>query len=238
MTVGEPGWQVQVEPALLEEAVLQAAAVQTADEARAFRDERDGLYGIEDGDQRESAFRELSGRWSSRWRLTAPLLEALAALPQRPSARPRCLLLAARSDREEGADLHAGMDGPAVVVRARAVTLADPGRLVALLSREMLHVADLLDPSFGFDPDLAEPLVRHPAARERYRLLWRATVDGRLGLDEIALRRRREEFAAAFAGDVEQPAELFERLMRGPRPTHGELLRLAAGRAPQAQASP
>jgi hypothetical protein len=94
---------------------------------------------------------------------------------------------------------------PTIVVRLRPQSLLDPEGLRTLLRRELLHVADMLDPAFGYLKELPS-VERDPAVvnllRERYRVLWDATIDGRLCREGLLGTRARavglSEFARAF----------------------------------------
>ncbi|HSD10888.1 MAG TPA: hypothetical protein VLF14_07880, partial [Candidatus Binatia bacterium] len=91
-----------------------------------------------------------------------------------------------------------------ILLRVRTSALADPDRLLSWLRAELLKVADMLDPAFGYEPTLpggGDPAHEH-LARERYRVIWDASAIGRLarsGLaDEQAIDGCRRAFAVAF----------------------------------------
>jgi hypothetical protein len=153
----------------------------------------------------------------------------------------------ASQSRDEGADLHDSRGtAPTLAVKLTPGSLLDFDRIAPLLRSELLHVEDMLDPEFGYERELPsfeiDP-VFEKLLRDRYRVLWDASVDGRLAgrgwLPEGGEARRRREFLAAFSmlgTDVEKE---FERFFDGRRPTHGELLSFArsvegrgAGRCP------
>jgi hypothetical protein len=104
----------------------------------------------------------------------------------------------------------------------------------------------MLDPGFGYERDPPSPeidRVYEKLVRDRYRVLWNASVDGRLKvrgrLSEGSEARCRREFQATFSILGREAEKHFERLFQGPRPSHAELLSLArrmegraAGRCP------
>lgn len=227
----EPEW----DPGLVEAAVL-AAMRGGADEA-AFRAERDALYEIVEPEDREAAFAALHARWFERLALDRPLREALAMRPEVAAGCARCLVTRARGGRDEGGDLLvAPATRPILSVRVSPETVAAPERLRLLLRRELLHVADMLAPRFGYEPALPEHVAGGPrerTVRDNYRILWDAYVDGRLvraGLIPAAARADRfREFARAFFHLGERLEAAFERFFDARELTHVDLLGFAAG---------
>ena len=234
---------VEFDPRLVEECVLLEVEHGTREERRAFRCERDPVYRVADAEEREGHFRSLHARWFRRLRLDAPVFDALRADPQVQRGCSRCVVVPARSARDEGADLHAargagGGAGPVLLIRLRPRTFLEPDRLARLLLRELLHVSDMLDPSFGYDPkalaapagDAGTPVEN--LLRDRYRALWDASVDGRLVREGVLPPEveddRRREFLAAFPMLDSRAEEQFARFFHGPRPSHPELRAFAA----------
>jgi hypothetical protein len=90
-----------------------------------------------------------------------------------------------------------------------------PERLPFLLRRELLYVADMLDPAFGYDPAAADREFPPRGARpgERYRTLWALSVEqrlldeghggaGRVALAEATVSRAFPHLTAADQGDL------------------------------------
>lgn len=191
-------------------------------------------------DEREAAFRALHARWFGVLCLGEPLATELALHAAIRVRVGRVAVARAPSAKIEGADLFGfGAGGEPLLALGIALTsstLAQPRRCSALLRGEMLHVADLLDPAFGFRPgveaDLAGPIAQR-ILRDRYRVLWQASVQGRLHAAGRAPEPSRDEWrnrlrAALPALETQAVAVLAESLLEGPRPTHRELLDLAA----------
>jgi hypothetical protein len=92
-------------------------------------------------------------------------------------------------------------------------------------------VEDMLDPGFGYVRELPG-IERDPAAlkllRERYRVVWDVTVDGRLsrqGLLESGVREaRRAEFVRAFSMLGPGAEDAFGQWFEGPRPDHAAIV--------------
>jgi hypothetical protein len=124
--------------------------------------------------------------------------------------------------------------------------LQDQEALVTLLRREILHVLDMLDPAFGYIPEVSsgesDPALM-TLLRERYRVVWDATIDGRLcreGLLGTGVRAARlAEFTSAFPALMEGAQTAFAEWFDGRQPRHAAIVafireRSATARAPAA----
>jgi hypothetical protein len=235
-----PAYPIGYEPRLVEDAVL--AMLRGRAEERVFRTERDALYTIADPDEREARFSAVHTAWFERLGLAGPVPEALGEQPTVASGTARCLVIRAASSREEGAELFvaagAGVTGAShrtAVLRLYPGAFANQEALRALLRRELMHVADMLAPGFGYTPrwvGAATEMLPDALLRERYRVLWDTSVDGRLtrrGWAPPGVRATRlGEFAAAFPMLGRQTGVAFRRLFADRRPTHAELVQFAA----------
>lgn len=238
---------IELEPGLVEESVLLASDASSPATRRRYRRERNAVYEITETEKRDAAFQELDARWFARLGLGAPLLRLLREFDSVLARVSRCLVLPAGRSRDEGADLHDTREAmPALAVKLTPHSLAHFEGVAATLRGELLHVEDMLDPDFGYRreiPASEEGPVYEKLLRDRYRVLWNTSVDGRLAargqLAPGAEARRQREFMTTFpvlGTDVERQ---FERFFHGPRPSHGELLSFArsvegraAGRCP------
>jgi hypothetical protein len=211
---------IEYERDLVEEAVLLAVAGRDAEAE--FRAGRDATYAVAEPDEREARFAELHAEWFASLDLGRPVRLALDELPVLADRARAAMVGRARSRREEGADLlvprgaadlHSrivadarGADGsPTVAIRLRPDRFRDPGALLAFLRRELLFVADMLDPEFGYTPDLPANLVESAPRRlleERYRFLWETWVAGRLAVRGLASRDEAEARLMAVTGTL------------------------------------
>lgn len=241
--------EIEYEPRFLEEAVLRAAALRP--EGRLFRRERERVYRVGDPEARGRAFDELNLAWCERLGLSRPLVHALAEQPLVTAGVARCAVGRPPHPRDAGAELlvratepgAAAASGRLLRLLVAPELLLSPEALVPWLRRELLHAADMLEPRFGYVPHLSVtaggPGHDH-LARERYRVVWDATVDGRLlragRLPRETRAARRAEFLRAFAllGAVAEDA--FLRFFLDPEPTHAAIAAFvaAAGRASDA----
>jgi hypothetical protein len=232
--------QLTYDPGLVEEAVLLWERMAPPADTRIFRRERDRLYDIDDEEGREAGFQALHRRWFVQLELAATVELVVAERSDLATRVQTGRVLRAVTRRDEGADLvdpivsteAAGQ--PILVLRLRPETLLDPAALVRLLRHDLMHVADMLDPAFGYERALP-PSQDGPSAdnilRDRYRVLWDVTIDGRLARRGLADGRSRQERAREFAatfpmrgGNGERAfAEWFDRI----EPTHAQLLAFA-----------
>ena len=173
--------EIAYDPGLVEAAVLAGVAARGVE--RSFRHERDALYEVADAETREDAFRSLHARWLLRLGLDAPFRQALDELPEIGRRCARCLVARATRASDEAADLRMLPAGPpTILVLIRPETFVAPECLLGFLRRELLHVADMLDPRFGYVPDSlgGGGLPHGTLLQSRYRTLWDTFVDGRL----------------------------------------------------------
>jgi hypothetical protein len=222
---------IDYQPALVEAAVL--AAVRVRGQAGALAGERDPLYEIADREERDAAFLRLHARWFERLALHRPLEQALAERPAIGAGCARCLVAAAADRRGEAADLlGAPPASPTLVVRVTADTLGAGAPPLLFLRRELLHVADMLDPAFGHPAATGGRGLESPV-RDRYRVLWNTAVDGRLaaaGLAPATARAdRRRELGRAFPELGAAAEAAFERFWGAGQLTHAALLAFARG---------
>ena len=237
-------------PDLVEEAVLLAERTLPVAGARAFRRERDCLYDLADADRREAEFRALHLRWFARLGLHQVIEETVARRAAMLDHVSGCRVSRAFTQRDEGADLvdpspaiaRAGDIKPLLALRLRPAALFAPATLRTLLAHELTHVADMLDPAFRYERTLP-PSDDGPSGdnllRDRYRVLWDVTIDGRLsrsGLaDPHARDVRRREFEATFAMLGDEGPRLFDDWFDRRQPTHPALVAFA--QAPNGHAS-
>ena len=235
-STSSPAFRIAYDAVLVEESVLLAERRLSPAEAGSFRAERDRLYSVEDPDEREARFEELHGRFFLQLGFDRPLHEVLAERPELLLRSRGCRILPAVSRQDEMADVRAEIGAPAeaapsIVIRLRPQSLLDPETLRTLLRRELLHVADMLDPAFGYRKELpgidTDPAMVN-LLRERYRVLWDASIDGRLcreGLLDLRARALRLfEFARAFPMLSDRAETAFAPWFDGPRPTHAAIV--------------
>lgn len=227
---------LSIAPDLMEEAVLQAERQTAPALARAFRRERDRIYEIQDADARETEFHALALKWFDRFGLRTPLEAGVDEHPVLAGHVAGGRIVRAITRWAEGADLvDTARDRtgsrPLLVLRLTPESLLARDTLTAFLRHELMHVTDMLDPAFGYQRALP-PSGDGPSAdnilRDRYRVVWDVTIDGRLaqaGRGQPQARDQRwREFKATFAVLADDCATAFEYWWTRSQPTHAELV--------------
>ncbi|MFQ5525431.1 MAG: hypothetical protein ACE5GX_04150 [Thermoanaerobaculia bacterium] len=239
-------YSLEFDPRLVEDSVLAAVRSEALDENRRFHREREAIYEIADPATRESGFLDFYGRWFLRLGLGRPVRRAIGQYPSIGTDTSRALMVPVLKAGDEFADLQgyrAGDSRPILLLRIRVATLIASDRITHWLHRELLHIADMLDPEFGFERSLGadeDGPVMESLLRERYRALWDTTVDGRLeARGQLApgqKRLRRADFLNCFRMLGGEGPTVFERFFNTRRPTHAELADFAAEPTPATEA--
>ncbi|MCL4181311.1 MAG: hypothetical protein KJ072_26675 [Verrucomicrobia bacterium] len=204
---------------------------------RRFHAERERCYGILDPDDRATAFARLQLSWFQEWGFGERLGEIAAHFAILSDALAALVFRKARGRNDEAAELYRDPEGQwRGIVALRPERFADDSALKRFLHHELAHLADMVNPEFGYSPELGQT-GQTPSqlrlTRERYRLLWAVSIDGRLiqrGLETTTDQvQRRQEFNRGFAFlPAERREELFEALWSGRLAQHLPLLELAA----------
>jgi hypothetical protein len=202
-----------------------------------FQREREKPYAIPDPDERNAAFFKLHLDWFREWGLEIVLTSSLKEFPLLPQRLNLLAVRKAGGKNDEGAELYVNEAGQRTGILAlRPERFAIDAALRDYLRHEFTHLHDMVDSAFGYSPVLEVPelnAAQHRLARERYRLLWDITIDGRLTAAGHAPLVAREQHAAGFARaysfwPVEKQAQIFETLWGNSAPRHAEFLELIA----------
>lgn len=236
----QDGYQFEMQPQLVEETVVRA--VSGLPDEKQYRQERERLYEMENAEEREQDFQQLHERWFRRLGLQHPLLQAFEQYPILKRATHRCLLLKARSPKHAAAELYVASDdegvdaivGRTIMLQVTAELLSQPAPFLKFLRHELLHLVDMLEPSFGYQPVLpdsgAGPAYDH-FLQQRYRVLWDITIDGRLynggWFSDGAREKHWLAFKRTFPGIDEQLETAFSHFFDSGQHTHQELVAYA-----------
>ncbi len=193
---------------LVENAVFRAMQAREKDcraaEHAAYRRRIDAVYD-EDAhtgtgtDARDAALRRLHGQMFDELGFHDVLQEVTDAVPLLQEGVELVSIETAERRSAEGAELFVRADDAehgavvrTLVIRLCPESFGDLDRLRARLTRELQHVADMLDPGFGYRPDLgtsAATAAQRNLIRDRYAVLWDVSIEGRLARGERAGER-------------------------------------------------
>ena len=197
--------RIRFDPGLVEEAVHLLAQTDPR-RWRAYRGRIDPLY---DRPDRDAAIGVAMLAIFRRWRAAAPCEEALA----RAGGCDEALVVRSQRPGDEGADLLVG-EQRTVLFRIAADRFLDPCALATFVRHEMRHVLDMLDPAFGYRPDLGlrgRTRAEQELVRSRYRVLWDLAID-HIETPPLPLASRLAEVDRSFGAlDQGQRARLVAR---------------------------
>lgn len=236
---------IRYAPELVEEAVFLALTQGSARDpalALAWQREREPLYLLAPGPGRDRAFQAHASGWFTRLGLEQPLESALRRCPRvraGVSAIDVRRVVRARDEGSEvfGARAAGGASSCRMVLGLLPQRFLDPASVEELALRECLHADDMLDPEFGFDPDEKPGGDCEPARAElvcdRFRMLWRARVSGRLARrtsSRAAAPDPEVRFRLAFGPDADPAAveTLFREAWSGSLATYDALVERAS----------
>jgi hypothetical protein len=242
--------EIRFDPAFVEEAVfLELKARQAAGDAttaKAFRAEWDTVYEAAPTQQdRDAGFERIVRRYFRGLGLAELIESRVAEFPSLGRQVPVAVVRRVWSRKEERVELYvAGVAAGAAIgdLPSKSVLLAlMPQRCVerdqtaAYLRSELMHIADMLDPAFGYEP---HPLLggdsqtEDDLIRERFQVLWNIAVDARMRArgweGPVSPKRRLGDFERAFGSwQPERRREVFESLQGSGLLTQRRLLDLS-----------
>jgi hypothetical protein len=240
---------IHYDPKLVEEAVFHAQRDSYV--ARELDEGRNRIYGIADAEQREPLFQELYSGWFARLGLGESVTRALREQPLILTSVQDCYVVCATGAKEEGAELFVSADEAAAETPRRTLRiLIRPQSLLAgadvltFLRHELFHIADMVDPAFGYEPALPRSQggdTYDTLITNRYRALWDMTINGRMmrrgWLPPHARDQELQEFRQAFPMLKDSAGECFPKFFDDDHPCHAALAlfafdpRAAAGEA-------
>lgn len=202
-----------------------------------FHRERERLYGILDPDERNTAFFKLHLDWFREWGLEKLITDLLKEFPLLPEKLSVLAVRKTRNKNDDGAELYVNETGQrSAILALRPESFERDAALRDYVRHEFTHLSDMLDPAFDYAPTLDLPGLngaQQRLARERYRLLWDITIDGRLAAAGHVPMAGREQHAAAFSRGysfwpADRQGKTFESLWHNAVPRHADFLALIA----------
>jgi hypothetical protein len=230
---------IRYDPKLVEEAVFHARRDSYI--SRDLEERHSRIYEVADPDERELLFHDLNFSWFVRLGLGKTVDEALREQTIITPLVGSCYIVCARQAKEEGAELFVAADRALEENRRRTLrilirpeSLLEPESLLTFLRHELFHIADMLDPAFGYEPTLPKTQggpTYDTLITSRYRVLWDATINGRMvrrgWLPDWTRDLQLREFRQAFPMLEEKAEEHFHRFFDTDQPKHSELAAFA-----------
>jgi hypothetical protein len=202
-----------------------------------FHREREKLYAILDPDERNTAFFKLHLDWFREWGLEKLLTDLLKEFPLLPAKLAVLAVRKTRNKNDDGAELYVNEAGQrSAILALRPESFERDAALRDYVRHEFTHLSDMLDPGFDYAPTLELPglnAAQMRLARERYRLLWDITIDGRLVAAGHTSMQACEQHATAFGRGYsfwpeQRQTETFNSLWQTRAPRHADFLALIA----------
>lgn len=229
--------QFEYHPDFVEQAVFLASRLDAEREC-GLHAVVDRLYAIADAETKDRAFREAYAERFTQWRLGAALAGAIDEWKAPAGRVSRCVVIPASRKSNQNVDLlvkpiTVSETQHTLLLQLRPQSLFEPTALRSWLHRELQHVSDMLDEDFGYEPrDLDGAAWERNVQRDRYSVLWRIYVAGRLmregRCDDRELATLRTAFRRAFTHHGVAPSgEAFDCLLDRERLTHAQLLEWA-----------
>lgn len=190
-TAEESSIRIWVEKQLAEIVVLQRVQQREREGDpslyEAYHDHTDDFYDLP-AHQREIAFAKFHAQWFEQLGYVAPFAGLLREFPALTQVAESVFVAQAISEKEEAADLNrvrrASESAKRTLgIRLKPARFLDPHGIERYLRHEWTHLADTLDPSFEYEThDLWSRLSpgEESLLRERYRVIWCASIDGRI----------------------------------------------------------
>lgn len=228
------------DPQLVEQATFLAAR-RDADKECALHERLDPLYAIPDAELRLKAFRSAYGQMFRHLGLDQIVPEYIRGFRHIVQKLNRCLVREAERSRAQNVDLYTDKSGvgseKVLIIAVCPDFLLDGAHLGAWLFRQLQHVEDMLDESFGYDRSLpADTTAQQNLIRDRYAVLWDTYVEGRLlragKIDSSGVENLWRAFRKAFA--IEDPVSSyahFQNILNAEGLTHRGILAWASGTA-------
>lgn len=220
--------RLEFDPQLIEESVFlalrQRERAGDGEIVRVYRQEIDPLYTLPlNSPERERGFQGLHRKFFSKLGLRNAVFEVLPRFQIMAEFLDCLVFLKAAKRRQEGAELFVRdeRDLSNRTVRSGVVYVLperflEQEELKGFLIRELLHISDMVDPEFGYDPVLRldeDFLPQENLIRDRYRILW-----------EISIQKRLRGWRGGAGKDTERLQGLFRRVFANlPRDTRDSL---------------
>lgn len=229
---------LQFDPRLAEVVVFEAIRAIEAggggESCASFDRERERIYGLTDRRQRDAAFRRLHESWLSTLGFSADILEAAAEAGVKFESIHCVFVHGVAGRTQEGSELFEKDGRRTLVLALRPARFRDRSQLLRFARHEFRLAADLMDSRFEFarELDIVDGVLPPQLLKDRYRLLWSISADGRIeragfeGLHDASEWRQVFDKTFSFL-DPAQRDDLFDQVHGSDAPSHKRFLSIA-----------
>ena len=193
----------------------------------------DRLYEIPDEESRQREFVPVFRDFFTRLGLDRLVVKLLAERPLISDLVDRCVVREAARSKAQSAELlvqdsasETDRVSRTLVIQLCPQSFIEFERIVPLMRRELMHVADMLDEPFDYKRECfsGDPSQQN-LQRDRYRVLWDIYVAGRLEREKLGVDGEKHRLERAFGrvfGNLTTgvEAEVFAGIFDAPSLTH------------------
>ncbi len=198
-----------------------------------YHEKRDVIYEMEQ-ESRPKRFRELDSDFFKRLGCDVYIKEIFDEYPNIQEKIEEVHVRRATTKQNEGSNVVD--EGRKVIIRLYPeIFIEGINEIRRVLRHELVHVSDMMDKDFDYDvyEEFSKSPMEERIMRDRYRLFWDISVDGRLtnkGLETTATREeRKKEFDSFFSKIPEGTrALIFSQMWEAEKPmTHNKMVELS-----------
>ena len=176
-----------------------------------YHERRDAIYLLEQ-EKRAKEFKELDNEFFSKLGYDVYVREIFDEYPDIEEVIEEIHVRRATTRQNEGSNVVD--EGRKVIIRLYPELFIEGTEMCRVLRHELMHVSDMMNKDFDYDVNEEFSLspMEERIMRDRYRLFWDISVDGRLvnkGLETTATREeRKKEFDSFYSKIPEETRDL------------------------------
>lgn len=197
-----------------------------------YHEKRDAIYEMEP-ESRPKRFKALDKDFFNRLGYDVFIKEVFDEYPDIEEKIKEVHVRRATTRQNEGSNVVD--EGRKVIIRLYPELFIEGKEISRVIRHELMHVSDMMNSKFEYDVDEDFGLspMEERIIRDRYRLFWDISVDGRLsnkGLETTASREdRKKEFDSFFSKIPDESRNLiFDQMWNAEEPlTHNRMVELA-----------
>ena len=229
--------EIKYDHQLVDDIVCKGLAAQEASGDytlyKEYHDKRDAIYEM-DEERRPRRFRELDEEFFNRLGYDTFLSEVFDEYPDIEEKIKEVHVRRATTRQNEGSNVVD--EGTKVIIRLYPeLFIEGSSEIRTVIRHELMHVSDMMNSKFEYnvDEDFGRSPMEERIIRDRYRLFWDISVDGRLinsGRETTASKEeRKKEFDSFFSKIPEETRDLiFEKLWNSEEPLpHNKMVELS-----------